>query len=91
MTDTKSSSISSDVEKWGAVETREEDVYAVDEQEEKRCVCTYVVECRDPDAFLRLVRRIDIRLVPTSMFIYLLCFLDRSNIVCVLKLLNAGF
>ncbi|KAI0804655.1 MFS transporter [Irpex lacteus] len=63
MTDTKSSSISSDVEKWGAVETRQEDVYVVDELEEKR-----------------LVRRIDMRLVPTSMFIYLLCFLDRSNI-----------
>lgn len=30
---------------------------------------------------LRLVRRIDLRLLPSSMFIYLLCFLDRSNIV----------
>lgn len=30
----------------------------------------------------RLVRRIDMRLVPASMVIYLLCFLDRSNIVC---------
>ncbi|KAI0338694.1 MFS transporter [Trametopsis cervina] len=28
----------------------------------------------------RLVRHIDIRLVPISMFIYLLCFLDRANI-----------
>lgn len=31
----------------------------------------------------RLVRRIDLRLVPASMFIYLLCFLDRSNIVSI--------
>ncbi|KAJ3542189.1 hypothetical protein NM688_g5998 [Phlebia brevispora] len=28
----------------------------------------------------KLVRRIDLRLIPSSMFIYLLCFLDRSNI-----------
>ncbi|KAI0084560.1 MFS transporter [Irpex rosettiformis] len=63
MTDTKDSFISCDVEKWGAVEARQEDICIVDELEEKR-----------------LVRRIDVRLVPTSMFIYLLCFLDRSNI-----------
>ncbi|PSR97093.1 hypothetical protein PHLCEN_2v4374 [Hermanssonia centrifuga] len=37
----------------------------------------------------RLVRRIDIRLVPSSMFIYLLCFLDRSNIGNA-KLLNSA-
>ncbi|KAJ3542188.1 hypothetical protein NM688_g5997 [Phlebia brevispora] len=35
----------------------------------------------------QLVRRIDVRLVPASMFIYLLCFLDRSNIGNA-KLLN---
>lgn len=29
----------------------------------------------------RLIRRIDIRIVPASMVIYLLCSLDRSNIV----------
>ena len=29
------------------------------------------------------MRRIDLRLVPASMFIYLLSFLDRSNIVCI--------
>lgn len=28
----------------------------------------------------RLIRRIDARIVPASMLIYLLCFLDRSNI-----------
>ncbi len=54
MTDTKSSSISSDVEKWGAVETRQEDIYVVDELEEKRCVRMFAVECVvDPDAFLK--------------------------------------
>lgn len=37
----------------------------------------------------RLVRRIDLRLVPSSMFIYLVCFLDRSNIGNA-KLLNAA-
>ncbi|TFY78685.1 hypothetical protein EWM64_g5329 [Hericium alpestre] len=28
----------------------------------------------------RLVRRLDVRIIPASMFIYVLCFLDRSNI-----------
>lgn len=28
----------------------------------------------------RLVRKIDIRLMPTTALIYLLCYLDRSNI-----------
>lgn len=43
----------------------------------------------DRKAEARLVRRIDIRLVPSSMFIYLLCFLDRSNIGNA-KLLNSA-
>jgi len=34
----------------------------------------------DKAAEKRLVRRIDIRLVPASMFIYTLCFIDRANI-----------
>ena len=34
-------------------------------------------------SFSSLVRRIDLRLVPASMVIYLLCFLDRSNIVSI--------
>ncbi|KAI0804654.1 MFS general substrate transporter [Irpex lacteus] len=45
------------------------------------------VEVKQEDVYVidklaeqRLVRRIDIRFVPMSMFIYLLCFLDRSNI-----------
>ncbi|KAJ7590232.1 MFS general substrate transporter [Mycena floridula] len=38
---------------------------------------SYVV---DPAAEKRLVRRLDKRIIPSSMFIYLLCFLDRSNI-----------
>lgn len=29
----------------------------------------------------RLVKRLDMRIIPASMIIYLLCFLDRSNIV----------
>ncbi|GJE95953.1 MFS general substrate transporter [Phanerochaete sordida] len=37
----------------------------------------------------RLIRRIDLRLVPSSMSIYLVCFLDRSNIGNA-KLLNAA-
>ncbi|TFY69965.1 hypothetical protein EVG20_g2930 [Dentipellis fragilis] len=37
----------------------------------------YVV---DKLAERRLLRRLDIRIVPITMFIYLLCFLDRSNI-----------
>ncbi|EKM51127.1 uncharacterized protein PHACADRAFT_151720 [Phanerochaete carnosa HHB-10118-sp] len=37
----------------------------------------------------RLVRRIDLRFVPASMLIYVLCFLDRSNIGNA-KLLNAS-
>lgn len=32
----------------------------------------------------RLVRRIDLHLVPISMFVYLLCVLDRTNIVRVI-------
>lgn len=28
----------------------------------------------------RIVRKIDIRLMPTTALIYLLCYLDRSNI-----------
>ncbi|TCD67721.1 hypothetical protein EIP91_012019 [Steccherinum ochraceum] len=34
----------------------------------------------EPEAERRLVRRIDMRLIPASMLVYLLCFLDRSNI-----------
>lgn len=36
-----------------------------------------------PDVFLigiRLVRKIDVRILPTTALIYLLCYLDRSNI-----------
>ena len=36
----------------------------------------------------RLVRRIDARIVPTCMLIYLLCYLDRANIGNA-KVLNA--
>ncbi|KAI0027953.1 MFS general substrate transporter [Vararia minispora EC-137] len=46
----------------------------------------YVV---DRDAERRLVRRIDMRIVPTTMLIYLLCFLDRSNVGNA-KLLNSS-
>ncbi|KAL0564593.1 hypothetical protein V5O48_017451, partial [Marasmius crinis-equi] len=42
----------------------------------------------DTEAEKRLVRRLDLRIVPASMTIYLLCFLDRSNIGNA-KLLNA--
>ncbi|KAK1227082.1 hypothetical protein PQX77_009915 [Marasmius sp. AFHP31] len=37
----------------------------------------------------RLVRKLDLRIVPSAMLIYLLCFLDRSNIGNA-KLLNAS-
>ncbi|GJE95954.1 MFS general substrate transporter [Phanerochaete sordida] len=52
---------------------------------EKSSFSQELVECvpalsADPNAEARLVRRIDIRLVPVSLFIYLLCFIDRSNI-----------
>ncbi|THH32715.1 hypothetical protein EUX98_g1438 [Antrodiella citrinella] len=63
-----------DVEKWSASE------------EETRQEVKFVI---DPEAERRLVRRIDIRLIPVSMMIYLLCFLDRSNIGNA-KLLNAN-
>ncbi|KAI0314574.1 MFS general substrate transporter [Amylostereum chailletii] len=46
----------------------------------------YVV---DHVAERRLVRRIDKRVIPTTMLIYLLCFLDRSNIGNA-KVLNAS-
>ncbi|ESK83748.1 mfs [Moniliophthora roreri MCA 2997] len=41
---------------------------------------SYSIEEIDPEAEKRLVRRLDRRIVPSSMIIYLLCFLDRSNI-----------
>ncbi|PSS37896.1 hypothetical protein PHLCEN_2v257 [Hermanssonia centrifuga] len=37
----------------------------------------YIIDVKEE---ARLVRRIDLRLLPASMFIYLLCFIDRSNI-----------
>ncbi|KAI0084559.1 MFS transporter [Irpex rosettiformis] len=63
MVDTKSLSVSSDVEKSSSVVVKQEDVFFIDEVEERR-----------------LIRRIDVRLLPLSMFIYLLCFVDRANI-----------
>ncbi|CAL1702610.1 unnamed protein product [Somion occarium] len=55
-----------------------DDVEKCSSAEEARLENTIYVA--DPNAERRLVRRIDIRLLPASMFIYLLCFLDRSNI-----------
>ncbi|KAM5540145.1 hypothetical protein V8D89_006285 [Ganoderma adspersum] len=43
----------------------------------------------DPEAERRLVRSIDLRIVPASMSIYLLCSLDRSNIGNA-KILNSN-
>ncbi|KAI1789075.1 MFS transporter [Ganoderma leucocontextum] len=43
----------------------------------------------DPEAERRLVRSIDVRIVPASMAIYLLCSLDRSNIGNA-KILNSN-
>lgn len=65
-----------DIEKWSST------VHDADSTE---------AEARTTDAVAerRLVRRIDVRLVPSSMFIYLLCFLDRSNIGNA-KLLNSA-
>ncbi|TFY81187.1 hypothetical protein EWM64_g2820 [Hericium alpestre] len=42
----------------------------------------------DKEAERRLVRRLDLRIIPLTMLIYLLCFLDRSNIGNA-KVLNA--
>ncbi|KAI0084570.1 MFS transporter [Irpex rosettiformis] len=67
MTEAKSPSISSDTEKW---------IAGVNEPQPEQEVVFIV----DKSEEKRLVRRIDIRFVPLSMFIYLLCFLDRSNI-----------
>ncbi|KAH8105235.1 MFS transporter [Cristinia sonorae] len=64
-----------DVEKWSGTDKESES------QEP-----AYVI---DPEAERRLVRRIDMRLIPGAMVIYLLCFLDRSNIGNA-KLLNAN-
>ncbi|CAL1702613.1 unnamed protein product [Somion occarium] len=63
-----------DVEKWSSSD------------EVRIEAASYIV---DSEAEKRLVRRIDIRLVPASMIIYLLCFLDRSNIGNA-KLLNSA-
>lgn len=43
----------------------------------------------DPEAEKKLVKRIDLRIIPACMSIYLLCFLDRSNIGNA-KLLNSN-
>ncbi|TCD70385.1 hypothetical protein EIP91_003739 [Steccherinum ochraceum] len=64
-----------DVEKWSRSES----------DEPRDGNVPYAV---DPETERRLVRQIDIRLIPSSMLIYLLCFLDRSNIGNA-KLLNA--
>ncbi|RDX45758.1 MFS transporter [Lentinus brumalis] len=45
-------------------------------------------EAVDPEADKRLIRRIDMRIIPSSMLIYLLCSLDRGNVGNA-KLLNA--
>ncbi|VDC01569.1 unnamed protein product [Peniophora sp. CBMAI 1063] len=70
----------SDVEKGSASmsESREQ-------SREEEVDLAYVVE---PEAERRLVRRIDARIVPTCMLIYLLCYLDRANIGNA-KVLNA--
>lgn len=76
-----------DIEKWSASEVRVEAAstanYVVDPEAEKRYVYSFLSLCTQPERVRldRLVRRIDLRLVPASMLIYLLCFLDRSNIV----------
>ncbi|KAI0702372.1 MFS transporter [Cerioporus squamosus] len=72
-----SSSASGDVEK--------QDV-SISEDVKEDVVLTY--EAVDPEADKRLVRRIDTRIVPASMLIYLLCSLDRSNVGNA-KILNA--
>ncbi|KAI0078004.1 MFS transporter [Panus rudis PR-1116 ss-1] len=72
---TRRDSSAKDPEKWLAEDVQVETTSSA-----------YVV---DPEAEKRLVRRIDIRLVPASMAIYLLCFLDRSNIGNA-KLLNSA-
>ncbi|KAI0338695.1 MFS transporter [Trametopsis cervina] len=67
MSDTHSGSLrhGSDVEKWADAQVTKETTDVSD-----------VAESQEK----RLIRRIDVRLVPISMFIYLLCFLDRSNV-----------
>ena len=59
--------------------------YVVDAKAERR----YVIVCYESaivnqrPCSPRLVWRIDLRLLPASMFIYLISFIDRSNIVSI--------
>ncbi|KAI0755689.1 MFS transporter [Fomes fomentarius] len=63
-----------------------QDVSVLEEVNKVEVVSTYTAA--DPEADKRVVRRIDTRIVPTSMIIYLLCSLDRSNVGNA-KILNA--
>ena len=62
--------------------------YVVDAKAERR----YVIVCYENaivnqrPCFPRFVWRIDLRLLPASMFIYLISFIDRSNIVSISQL-----
>lgn len=40
----------------------------------------YKVKLTEPPLLLRIVRKIDTRLMPFTVLIYLLCYMDRSNI-----------
>ena len=57
--------------------------YIIDPEAERR-YANLLYDSLEPSAqiFGRLVKRLDMRIIPASMIIYLLCFLDRSNIVC---------
>ena len=56
--------------------------YVVDHEAERRSVCTMSwIHKAHSRYVLRLVRRIDIRMVSGSTMMYMLCFIDRFNIV----------
>ncbi|KAA1470856.1 MFS general substrate transporter [Dentipellis sp. KUC8613] len=63
----------------------EKDVLAREESASEDEAVVYIV---DPEAERKLIRRLDIRIIPASMYIYVLCFLDRSNVGNA-KILNA--
>ncbi|PIL34436.1 MFS general substrate transporter [Ganoderma sinense ZZ0214-1] len=72
----------------GAEDVEKQDISCLESAKPEEVLSTKDLEV-DPEAERRLVRSIDMRIVPASMTIYLLCSLDRSNIGNA-KILNSN-
>ena len=78
--------LKTDVEKGSSANVQEYDVLhspeVIDAARERRYVTNSVyMRSANTQSIHRLVRRIDLRMIPLAMFVYLLCFLNRANIV----------